>query len=205
MDELLIAANKPVRIRPTFCHFAASQRSTLMKIQLSPFVHSYPAPAVLIGCGSVSQPNIIACSWFGTVCSEPPMVSVSVRESRFSYHLIHESREFTANMPRVGDLNIVKYCGTKSGSEVNKFKELGLVPLPCPPLKSAPMIAECFLVLACKVRHELHLGSHHIFIADVVSVHCDENVRRPSKSPDPCPAEQMVYLDGKFWTLKPIE
>jgi flavin reductase (DIM6/NTAB) family NADH-FMN oxidoreductase RutF len=67
------------------------------------------------------------------------------------------------------------------------------------------MIAECFLVLGCQVRHELHLGSHYMFVADVVSVHCDENVRRPSKTPDPCPAEQMVYLDGKFWTLKPIE
>ncbi|MBM3324607.1 MAG: flavin reductase family protein [Calditrichaeota bacterium] len=175
------------------------------KIQLPPFVHSYPAPAVLIGCGSISKPNLIACSWFGTVCSEPPMVSVSVRETRFSYQLIHETREFTANLPQVTDIEAINYCGTQSGAEVNKFKQLGLTPLPCPPLKSAPMIAECFFVLGCRVKHELQLGSHFIFIADVVSVLCDERLSRPSKAPDPCPTEQVVYLDGKFWTLKAIE
>ncbi|MFH1011718.1 MAG: flavin reductase family protein [bacterium] len=175
------------------------------KIQLPPFVHSYPAPAVLIGCGSVSKPNLIACSWFGTVCSEPPMVSVSVRQSRFSHHLIHESGEFTANLPRVADVDAVKYCGTASGFDVNKFQQLGLSAVPCPPLKSAPMIAECFFVLACRVRQELPLGSHTMFIAEVVSVHCEERLSRASKAPDPCPSEQLVYLDGKFWTLKPIE
>jgi flavin reductase (DIM6/NTAB) family NADH-FMN oxidoreductase RutF len=177
----------------------------LKKIQLPPFVHSYPAPAVLIGCGTVGKPNLIACSWFGTVCSEPPMVSVSVRDKRYSYHLIHETREFTANLPRVTDIEAINYCGTHSGSEVNKFKQLGWTPLPCPPLKSAPMIGECFFVLGCRVKHELQLGSHCIFIGDVVSVHCDENLCRPSKAPDPCAEEQVVYLDGKFWTLRLVE
>ena len=99
------------------------------------------------------------------------MISVSVRKSRFSFHLIHENLEFTANLPQRSQLDIVEYCGTKSGRNVDKFKELGLTALPCPPLKHAPMIAECFLVLACRVKQTLELGSHDVFIAEVVSVH----------------------------------
>ncbi len=175
-----------------------------MKTRVPPFVHSYPAPAVLIGCGSVAKPNIISCSWFGTVCSEPPMVSVSVRKSRFSYGLIHETHEFTANLPRRSEVETIEYCGTKSGRDVNKFKELGLTPVPCPPLKIAPMIAECFIVLGCKVKQELELGSHHMFIAEVVSVYGEKESIRPTGRPDPRPAEQVVYLDGKYWSLKLI-
>jgi len=175
-----------------------------MKIQLPPSVHSYPAPAVLIGCGTVDSPNIITCAWFGTTCSEPPMVSVSIRKNRHSYQPVHISGEFTANLPRVADLEIVKYCGTKSGSEVNKFEALGLTAVPCPPLESAPMIAECPLVLACKVRHEIELGTHNVFIAEVMSIHCDESRARPSKRPSSKPEDQIVYIDGKYWGLHRI-
>ena len=175
-----------------------------MKKQIPPYVHSFAAPAVLIGCGTIEKPNIITCSWFGTVCSDPPMVSVSVRQSRFSFALIHEVGEFTANIPRAGDLNVVEYCGTKSGRNTNKFKDLNLTPVQCRPLKTAPMISECPLTLACKVKRELSLGSHNIFIAEVVSVHCDENLLRPTGRADPFPEEQVIYLDKKYWTLKPV-
>lgn len=176
-----------------------------MKRQLPPFVHSYPAPVVLIGCGTIEEPNIITCSWFGTVCSEPPTVSVSIRRNRFSFMPIHISSEFTANLPRLSDLETVKFCGTKSGREVNKFEALGFTPALCPPLKSAPMIAECPLTLACRVKHELELGTHHIFIAEVLSIHCDEERARPSQRPDPKPEDQIVYLDGKYWGLYRLE
>lgn len=173
-----------------------------MKIQIPPYVHTYPAPAVLIGCGTVEKPNIITCSWFGTVCSEPPTVSVSVRKSRFSYHLIHDSSEFTANIPRIEQLEAVKLCGTKSGRDTDKFKELGLTPAKCPPLVSAPMIEETPISLACKVKHELELGTHNIFIAEVVGMYVEEELVRPSNRANPFSVEQIVYLDGKYWTLK---
>ena len=173
-------------------------------MELPPSVHAYPAPTILIGCGAVDKPNLITCSWFGTVCSEPPMVSVSIRRSRFSYTPIHESREFTVNIPRLGDLDIVKYCGTQSGRDVNKFETLGLTPVSCPPLKSAPMVSEFSLVLACKVKHELELGSHNIFIAEIVTIHCDPDRARPSNRPDPRPEDQIVYLDGNYWHLEKI-
>ena len=177
---------------------------TEMKTSLPPFVHSYPAPAVLIGCGTVEHPNLITVSWFGTVCSEPPMIGVAVRESRHSYRLIHTSREFTVNIPRANDLKAVQYCGAVSGRSINKFSELKLTAEPCPPLESAPMIAEFFLSLACHVRHEIHLGSHHLFIADVVGVHGERQHGDLPHRPDIRPAEQIVYLDGKYWSLKEI-
>lgn len=175
-----------------------------MKTQLPPYVHSYPAPVVLVGCGSLDKPNIITCSWFGTVCSEPPMVSVSVRRNRHSFHLIRQTGEFSANFPRSKDVKVVDYCGTKSGEKVDKFKELNLTAVPCPPLKTAPMIQECPLTLACQIKQELPLGSHHIFIAEIVSVHCDEELARRDGRADPFPEEQLVYLDKRYWTLKRV-
>ncbi|TKJ40132.1 flavin reductase [candidate division LCP-89 bacterium B3_LCP] len=173
-----------------------------MKVTIPPYVHSYPAPVILIGCGTVDNPNIITCSWFGTVCSEPPMVSVSIRQSRHSFPLVKETGEFTANIPRVSDLEKVEFCGYKSGRSVNKFKELKLTPLSCPPLDSAPMIEECSLILACKVKHEIPLGSHNMFIAEVVAVHCEEDMVRRTKTAVPFPEEQLIYLDKRYWTPK---
>ena len=144
----------------------------MQKIQIPPYVHSFPATAVIIGCGTVEMPNLITCSWFGTVCSDPPMVSVSIRKSRFSHHLVAEQKEFTANLPLASDLDAVKYCGASSGKRTNKFRDLKLTPVACPPLENAPMIAEFFHVLGCRVIDRVELGSHDMFIAEVVSVHC---------------------------------
>ncbi len=173
------------------------------KVSVPPYVHSFTAPAVIIGCGTVDKPNLITCSWFGTVCSDPPMVSVSIRKSRFSHHLVAEVKEFTVNIPRLEDLETVKYCGVKSGRDRNKFEDLKLTPVPCPPLQHAPMIKEFFQTLACRVRQVLELGSHDMFVADVVSVYCREQDRRTVK-PDPRCEDQIAYLDGKYWRLTKI-
>ena len=133
------------------------------------------------------------------------MVGLAVRQSRHSYRLIHESREFTVNIPRAADLKAVQYCGAVSGRDVRKFAELGLSAVSCPPLDNAPMVAEFFLNLACKVQHEMHLGSHHLFIADVVGVHGEPQTGDLSHRPDLRPAEQIAYLNGKYWGLKSIE
>lgn len=175
-----------------------------MKQAFSPFVHSFPAPAVLIGCGTVQTPNLITCSWFGTVCSEPPMVSVSIRKSRHSYGLVHDSGEFTVNIPRGEDLKLVQFCGTASGRDVNKFSESGLRAIACPPLAHAPMIDGFPLVLGCRVRRELELGSHCMFIAEVVSVYGEPRAGIASRRPDFFCERQIAYLDGKYWTLRPL-
>jgi flavin reductase (DIM6/NTAB) family NADH-FMN oxidoreductase RutF len=173
-----------------------------MKSSFPPFVHSFPAPAVLVGCGTVEHPNLITISWTGTVCSDPPQISISVRRSRFSFNLIHEQREFTINIPRAADLPMVKLCGAASGRDVNKFEKLGITPVACPPLVDAPMIAESFLSLGCQVRHELFLGSHHMFVAEVVSLYGEASGDSPGGRPHLSPSDQIAYLDGKYWTLQ---
>ena len=131
------------------------------------------------------------------------MVSVSVRKSRFSHHLIAENGEFTVNLPRVSDLDAVKYCGLKSGRDRNKFDDLNLTPVPCSPLEQAPMIGEFFHALGCRVRQVIELGSHDMFVAEVVSVHVRDQDRRTVR-PEPHGEEQIVYLDGKYWQMARI-
>jgi flavin reductase (DIM6/NTAB) family NADH-FMN oxidoreductase RutF len=172
-----------------------------MKVSLPPYVHSYPAPAVLVGCGTVEKPNLITISWFGTVCSLPPMVSISIRSSRHSFRLVEESGEFTINLPRVGELEAVKFCGDKSGRDTDKFKELGLTPVVCPPLKKAPMVREFFLSLGCRVRQQIPLGTHHIFIGEVVGMWVEEEFARSPTRANPIPDQQLVWVDKKYWGL----
>ena len=131
------------------------------------------------------------------------MVSVSVRRPRFSHHLIAKRGEFTVNLPRLQDLDAVKYCGLKSGRDRNKFEDLKLTPIPCPPLEHAPMIGEFFHTLGCRVRQTIELGSHDMFVAEVVSVYVRDQDRRMVR-PDPRCEEQIVFLDGKYWRLARI-
>lgn len=176
------------------------------KTQLPPYVHQFPAPAVLIGCGTVDAPNIITCAWFGVVNSDPPKVAVSIRPSRFSHPLVVETGEFTVNLPVAGQLDWVEHCGSASGRDENKFTTLGITPAACPPLSHAPMIEECFCSLACKVEQTLQLGTHTMFVAEVLAVHADPDfVRKSGKKVNPRSRDQLVYLDGKYWTLQPAE
>jgi len=173
--------------------------------QIDPYVHTFPAPAVLIGCGTVEKPNLITCAWFGTVCSEPPQVSVAIRPSRFSHDLIGDSGEFTVNIPRKSQLDLVKHCGSRSGRDENKIETLGLTAKPCPPLSSAPMVVEFPIVLACGVREILELGTHTLFIGEVLAIHAEESDLRSGGRVNPRSVDQVVYLDGKYWSLAPLD
>lgn len=174
-------------------------------VQLPPYVHQFPAPAVLIGCGTVETPNLITCAWFGTVASDPPSVAVAVRPERFSYPLLEEFGEFTVNIPLADQLEIVKYCGSRSGKDVNKFEALGLHPAACPPLEHAPMMEEAFIALACDITQAVKTGSHTLFIGEVKAVHARKEDVRPSKRAEPHAREQLVYLDGNYWLPAPAE
>ncbi|MFH0882641.1 MAG: flavin reductase family protein [bacterium] len=174
-------------------------------IQLKPYVHTFPAPAVLIGCGTVDAPNLMTCAWFGVVCSEPPQVAVAIRPSRFSHQLIDESGEFTVNVPFVHQLKAVQHCGAVSGRKENKVDTLGLTATACAPLAQAPMIVEMPIILACKVRERMELGSHTLFIGEVLAIHAEERIVRRSGKVDPLSRQQIVYLDGRYWSLSSVE
>lgn len=177
----------------------------MAKISISPYVHTFPAPAVLIGCGSVKRSNLITCSWFGTVNSDPPMVSVSIRSSRFSHDLVMETGEFTVNIPMKQDLAAVKICGKKSGRDVNKAEMIGWTARNAEHLDHAPRFEEAMISLGCKVRSHHALGSHTMFIAEVVGLYAEESLRKTSKLIRANSAEQLIYLDGRYWTLKPVD
>ena len=132
-----------------------------------------PVPAVMVSCRGTeagAKPNIITIAWAGTVNSDPPMVSVSVRKERFSHDLIARSGEFVVNLVDEARCRALDYCGVRSGRDTDKFADMGLTTMPAVHMQYAPAIAECPAYLACKVEKVVELGSHDMFIGRVVGV-----------------------------------
>lgn len=135
----------------------------------------YPVPAVMVSCGRREEtPNIITVAWAGTVCSSPAMLSISVRPERYSYGIIRETGEFVVNLVTRDLVFATDYCGVKSGREVDKYKEMKLTPLVSQKV-NAPGIAESPVNIECKVVQELPLGSHTMFVAEVVNVTVEDS------------------------------
>lgn len=161
----------------------------------------YPLPAVMVSVADKEgKPNIITVAWAGTVCTNPPMVSISVRPDRYSYHMIEETGEFVINLTTKKLAYATDYCGVKSGRDVDKFKEAHLTALPAKEVV-APLIGESPVCLECKVKQTLPLGSHTMFVAEVVSVsvdqaYMDENNRFHLDWADP-----IVYSHGIYYEL----
>jgi len=129
-----------------------------------------PLPVVLVSCGSGDwQPNIITIAWTGSVCTEPPMLSISVRPDRHSHRIINDCGEFVVNMPSKRQAKLTDWCGMVSGRQMDKFEKSGLTPAPALEV-ACPIILECPVNIECKVQHELALGSHTMFVAEVLAV-----------------------------------
>lgn len=129
-----------------------------------------PVPAVMVSVADENgKANIITIAWAGTICTNPPMLSISVRPERYSYDMIMQTGEFVVNLTTEELVKACDYCGVKSGRDVDKWKEMNLTPLDLPNVK-APGIAESPVNIECKVREYKKLGSHTMFIADVVGV-----------------------------------
>ena len=140
---------------------------------LSPSAMLNPVPVVLVSCADPKNPekkNMITLAWAGTVNSEPPMVSISVRKERYSHDLIAESGEFVVNLVDEGMCRAVDYCGVRSGKDVDKAAETGLTYMPAETMKIAPAVSGAPVSLSCKVRQMLELGSHDLFIGEVTGV-----------------------------------
>ena len=158
----------------------------------------YPLPAVMVSVADKEgNPNIITVAWAGTVCTNPPMVSISVRPERYSYHMIEESGEFVINLTTEQLAHATDYCGVRSGRDVDKFQELHLTKEKADHVK-APMIAESPVNIECKVRQVLELGSHHMFLADVLAVHADPQYMDEKKKFHLNDAKPLVYSHGEY-------
>lgn len=134
----------------------------------------YPVPAVMVSCKREGErPNIITIAWAGTVCSDPAMVSISIRKERYSYDIIKESGEFVINLTTRDLTFAADFCGVRSGRDIDKFKEMGLTPAETKTV-NVPGISESPVNIECKVRQIIELGSHDMFLADVTAVGYDD-------------------------------
>jgi flavin reductase (DIM6/NTAB) family NADH-FMN oxidoreductase RutF len=146
----------------------------MSKVLWKPGTMIYPLPAVMVSCGAEpSEYNIITVAWTGTICTDPAMCYISVRPSRHSYNIIRKNGEFVINLTTKALAFTTDWCGVKSGKDHNKFKETGLTPVPASKIK-APLIKESPVNIECIVREIKELGSHHMFISEVVAINADE-------------------------------
>lgn len=173
-----------------------------MKIERKASTALLPTPVVLLSVAGPSEakPNIITLAWVGTVCSSPPMLSVAIRPSRHSYGLVTAAREFVVNVPRAAQLEEVDLAGVWSGAEHDKFQELGLTATPASHV-AAPLIEECPINIECVVRHQLALGAHDLFIAEIVAVQYDEGILDPRGRVLTDEIAPIAYAEGEYWSL----
>ena len=161
----------------------------------------YPVPAVMVSCARPSErPNIITVAWTGTVCSNPAMVSISVRPQRYSYNIIRETGEFVINLTTEKLVRATDYCGVRSGRDVDKFQEIHLTAGKADKV-SAPLIQESPVNIECRVKDVMELGTHHMFLAEVVAVDIDDRYLDASGKFDLNKAGLIVYSHGEYLAL----
>ncbi len=159
----------------------------------------YPLPVVMVSVtDGEGHDNIITVAWAGTVCSDPPMLSISVRPERHSYSLLKKTGEFVVNLVTEELVYATDFCGVKSGRELDKFREMKLTKLPAQQVQ-APLIGESPVNMECRVRDVLPLGSHHMFLADVVAVHADERYLDEKHKFHLEQADPIVYSHGAYY------
>lgn len=161
-----------------------------------------PVPVVLVGCGDGRdfKYNLITVAWAGVVSSEPPMIGIGVRPERYSRGLIEATKVFTVNLPTSAMAEKVDYCGVVSGRKVDKFAKCGFTPVPGTKV-SAPVVAECPLSLECELRRTVELGSHLLFLGEVVAVQADSALADADGHFDIAGAGLLAYAHGGYYAL----
>lgn len=161
----------------------------------------YPVPPVMVSCGRENEkPNIITVAWAGTINTIKPMLSISVRPERYSYDIIKETGEFVVNLTTKDLVFATDFCGVRSGRDVDKFKEMHLTPSESQVVK-APGIAESPVNIECKVMEIKELGSHHMFIAEVVGVTVDDKYMDEKGKFHLSQAGLITYSHGEYFEL----
>lgn len=159
-----------------------------------------PVPPALITCGSLLSPNVFTVAWTGIVNTQPPMTYISVRPERFSFPLIEASGEFAINLPTVKLAKAVDFCGVKSGRDTNKWAACGIHPEAASQI-SAPLLAESPLSLECRVTQKLALGTHHMFLAEIVAVSVDPALLDASGKLCLERAGLLAFAHGSYYEL----
>ena len=170
------------------------------KIMWKPGTFLYPLPVIMVSCGTMEKSNIITVAWTGILNTNPATVYISVRPSRYSYNLIKEQGEFVINLTNKDLARATDWCGVKTGGKVDKFKEMKLHKekanfVKCPMIKESPVSVEC------KVKEIKEMGSHHVFIADVLAIHADEQYIDGKGAFDISKCDLIAYANGHYYAL----
>ena len=172
----------------------------MSKVMWKPGTFEYPIPAVMVSCGDMEKSNILTVAWTGIINSDPAMVYVSIRPNRYSYNIIRESKEFVINLTNENLAYATDWCGVKSGKDVDKFKEMKLTKekanfVKCPLIKESPVSIEC------KVKEIKELGSHHMFIAEVLSIDASDEFIDGKGAFDISKCNLIAYANGGYYNL----
>ena len=175
------------------------------KTSWKPGTMIYPLPAVLVTCGANPEEwNMLTIAWTGTVCTNPPMCYISVRPERHSFPLLMKNMEFTINLTTAAMARATDWAGVRSGKDYDKWKETGLTPIPGETVKS-PTIEESPLAIECKVKSVTDLGSHSMFLAEVLNVRADERYLDPATGVFSLEkAGLLAYSHGFYYELGPV-
>lgn len=172
-----------------------------LKREMRPGEMLYPVPVVMATLGEGDEANIITIAWTGIINSKPPMTYISVRKERHSHPILSKTGEFVINLCTEELVKATDYCGVKSGRDVDKFKEMGLTKEPADIVK-CPMIKESPINLECKVTQVVELGSHDMFMAEIVKVHAAEELFDEEGRMDPVKAGLVAYIHGEYYPVK---
>lgn len=174
----------------------------MSKVSWRPGTMVYPLPAVLVSCGATPDEwSFLTVAWTGTICSDPAMCYVSIRPERACYPLIEKNMEFTINLTTAAMAREVDWAGVRSSRDYDKWEETGLTPLPGENVAS-PTIGECPLSIECRVKSIVRLGSHDMFIGEVLNVRADERYIDPATGAfDMEKAGMLVYQHGHYYEL----
>ena len=172
----------------------------MSKRMWKPGTFVYPIPAVMVSCGNMEKSNIITVAWTGILNTNPAKVYISVRPERYSYNIIKESGEFVINLTNKKLAYATDWCGVKTGAKVDKFKEMNLHKQKANFVK-CPMIEESPVSVECKVKEVKELGSHHMFIADVLAIHADEKYIDKKGAFDISKCDLIAYSNGHYYSL----
>lgn len=159
-----------------------------------------PVPVVMVSCGTMEQSNIITVAWAGTICSEPPMLSISIRKSRLSHSMIGDAGEFVVNLVNRNLAEACDFCGVKSGRELDKFAHLGLHRLESETV-SVPGIAESPVRIECKVKSIQELGSHDLFLAEITGVTVDDQYMDETDKFHLDQTDLVCYSHGEYFSV----
>ena len=172
-----------------------------MKITKGPTTLFYPCPVALVTCSDeTGKDDIVTLAWIGVANSTPPIIAAGIRPTRYSASLIDRTGEFVVNIPSVELLEVTDYCGSVSGADVTKFEATGLTREKASQVK-APLIKECPVNLECRVKQKLVLGSHHLYLGEVLETHVDQNVLDPEGNIDYTKAQPIAYTPREYWDL----